>query len=431
MTPRVVIIGAGFAGYNAARVLTRKHGRQVDVTIVNPTDFMLYQPLLPDVAAGIVDPRHAAVSLAATLPRARLLPGVATAVEIDRRAVHYTDPDGRARQVSYDRLVIGVGAVNKVLPIEGSADYSHGLKGIPEALYLRDHIIRQVELAAVAETEEERRARLTFVVVGAGYTGTETAAVGQLFTRSITRRHPHLKARWILVQYAGHLLPELGPYLQRAAERTLRERGVELRLNTSVAKEEAEGVLLTDGEFVAARTVVWTTGVRPDPVVESFGLPTTHGRIRTDEYLAVDGHPEIYAAGDVAAVPDLLNPGEPTPMTGQHAERQGAVAGRNVAASLGLRTAKPYKHHPLGFLVDLGGAKATADPLGIPMSGVLAKVVTRAYHLYAMPGNRVRVAVDWALDALLPRQVVRLGLVSEDAVPLDSADPELPRRAGR
>lgn len=428
MTPQVVIIGAGFAGFNAARVLTRKHARQVDVTIVNPTDFMLYQPLLPDVAAGIVNPRHVALSLAAAFPQVRLLPGIATGVDAGDRVVRYADTEGRPRQVRYDRLIITVGAVNRVLPIEGSTVHSHGLKGIPEALFLRDHIIRQVELAAVAESDEERRARLTFVVVGAGYTGTETAAVCQLFTRSLLRRYPGLEARWILVQYADHLLPELRPYLQKTAERTLGKRGVEVRLNTSVAREDADGVLLTDGEYVATRTVVWTTGVRPDPVVESFGLPAVRGRIQTDEYLAVTGHPEIYAAGDVAAVPDLVNPGEITPMTGQHAERQGAAAGRNVAASLGLRAARAYKHHPLGFLVDLGGWKAAADPLGIPLSGVIAKAITRGYHLYSMPGNRVRVAVDWALDALLPRQTVQLGLVSADAVPLDSADPEISRR---
>ena len=195
------------------------------------------------------------------------------------------------------------------------------------------------------------------------------------------------------------------------------------------------GRLSTDGTEVATRSLVWCVGVRPETLFEGLDVPTVKGRVTVDEYLTVPGHPELIVCGDIAAVPDPARPGELCAMTAQHAQRQGVVAGRNVAASLGYGEQRPYRHRGLGFVVDLGGVKAAANPLGIPLSGFPAFVVTRGYHLMAMPGNRIRVAVDWLLDALLPKHNVQLGLVRSGAVPLDSADPGLPtspaRRTGR
>jgi NADH dehydrogenase len=180
-------------------------------------------------------------------------------------------------------------------------------------------------------------------------------------------------------------------------------------------------VQLSDGEFVPTRSLIWCVGVRPGPLVASLGLPTVDGRLVVDEYLAAPGHPEVLACGDAAAVPDLTRPGRLTPMTAQHAQRQGRRAAANLAASLGHGRRHPYRHHDLGFVVDLGGAKAAANPLGVPLSGLAAKAVTRGYHLAVIPANRVRVAADWLLDAVLPRQTVQLGLVRGPAVPLGSA----------
>jgi NADH dehydrogenase len=188
------------------------------------------------------------------------------------------------------------------------------------------------------------------------------------------------------------------------------------------------GVMLSDKSTVDTRTLVWCVGVRPDPLVADLGLELEQGRIRVDEYLNVPGRPEVFACGDAAAVPDLTRPGHITGMTAQHAQRQGARAARNVAASYGVGKRKPYRHRDLGFVVDLGGAQAAADPVGVPLGGVPAKLVTRGYHLLSLPGNRIRTATDWALDALLGRQTVQLGLVRSAAVPLDTASPELPAR---
>jgi NADH dehydrogenase len=188
-----------------------------------------------------------------------------------------------------------------------------------------------------------------------------------------------------------------------------------------------DGVRLSTGEDVPTRTLVWCVGVRADPLVESLGLETAKGRLVVDGYLQVPGHPELFACGDAAAVPDRTRPGQATAMTAQHAQRQGTLAGRNIAASLGHGTAGRYRHHDLGFVVELGGPDAAANPLHVPLSGLPAKAVTRGYHLAAMPGNRTRVLADWALDALLPRQPVQLGLVRGGSVPLETAAPEPPR----
>ncbi|MEV5550365.1 FAD-dependent oxidoreductase [Streptomyces sp. NPDC052309] len=431
--PRIVIVGAGFAGYRTARTLSRLTRHQADITLLNPTDYFLYLPLLPQVAAGVLEPRRVTVSLSGTLPRVRLVLGEAHGIDLDRHTVRYTDPEGRDGTLSFDRLVLAAGSVNKLLPIPGVAEHAHGFRGLPEALYLRDHVTRQVELAATTDDRAECSARCTFVVVGAGYTGTEVAAHGQMYTDAQVRRHPMragMRPRWMLLDVAPRVLPELDERLSRTAERVLRQRGVDVRMGTSVKEATHDGVLLTDGTTVDTRTLVWCVGVRPDPLVASLGLPMERGRLLVDPHLQVPGRPELFACGDAAAVPDLNNPGAFTPMTAQHAWRHGKVCARNVAASLGIGERRVYRHRDMGFVVDLGGAKAAANPLGVPVSGPAAGAVTRGYHLAAMPGNRVRVAADWLLDSVLPRQAVQLGLVRSWSVPLESASPELARVPG-
>ncbi|MEU8747307.1 FAD-dependent oxidoreductase [Streptomyces parvulus] len=432
--PRIVIVGAGFAGYRTARTLSRLTRHQADITLLNPTDYFLYLPLLPQVAAGILEPRRVTVSLSGSLPRVRLVLGEAHGIDLDAHTVRYTGPEGGEGTLPFDRLVLAAGSVNKLLPIPGVAEHAHGFRGLPEALYLRDHVTRQVELAAAARDREECAARCTFVVVGAGYTGTEVAAHGAMYTDAQVRRHPMrtgMRPRWMLLDVAPRVLPEMDERLSVTADRVLRQRGVDVRMGTSVKEATHDGVVLTDGTTVGTRTLVWCVGVRPDPLVESLGLPMESGRLLVDPHLQVPGRPELFACGDVAAVPDLTRPGEFTPMTAQHAWRHGKVCAQNVAASLGIGERRPYRHRDLGFVVDLGGAKAAANPLGLPMSGPAAGAVTRGYHLAAMPGNRVRVAADWVLDAVLPRQAVQLGLVRSWSVPLESASPEVARVPGR
>jgi NADH dehydrogenase len=429
-----VIVGAGFAGYHAARALCRLARDKAEIVVINPTDYFLYLPLLPEVAVGLLDPRRVTISVPATLPDVRLILGEVKGLDLDAREVTFVDPEGGRGQLTYDRLVLTVGSVNKLLPIPGVVEHAHGFRGIPEALYLRDHITRQMELADATDDPDMRAARTTFVVVGAGYTGTEVAAHGILYTDILHKRHPRLAEqppRWLLLDVADRVLPELDERLSRIAASVLRERGVQVRTGTSVVEATEQGVRLSDESFVPTRSLIWCVGARPDPLVAGLGLPTEQGRLAVDAYLNVPGWPEVYACGDAAAVPDLTRPGQITPMTAQHAERQGKRAAYNIAASYGQGRPKPYRHKDLGFLVDLGGTDAAANPLHVPLAGLPAKTVTRGYHLLSLPGNRVRTCTDWLLDALLGRQTVQLGLVPSPGVPLDSATPELPVPAGR
>ncbi len=422
----VVVVGAGFAGVSAARELARLAGASTEVVLINSTDYFLYLPLMPQVAGGLVEPRHICSALPGRLGTIRCVLGTVQHVDPRRQVVSWAGPEGASGQVGYDRLILTAGSVSKLLPIPGLAQYAHGFRSIAEAIYLRDQITRQLELAVVATDPEERAARCTFVVVGAGYTGTEVAAQGQLLTTRLARRMPGLagqQIRWMLLDTAARLLPELDPRLSKTADRVLRRRGVEVRTGQSVADALDGYVQLSTGEKVSTRSLIWCVGVRADPLVDGLDLATNRGRLVVDEFMAVPGAPDIYACGDCAAVPDLTRPGQVCGMTAQHAQRQGKQVARNVAASLGTGTAKPYKHHDEGFLVDLGRLAAAANPLHIPLSGPPANAVTRGYHLLSMSGNRMRVLADWTLNAATPAEATSFGVISAQAVPLDTDTP--------
>jgi NADH:ubiquinone reductase (H+-translocating) len=423
---RVVIVGAGFAGFNAARELSRLAGATTEIVVINSTDYFLYLPLMPQVTGSLVEPSHIRVSLARRLRKTRFVLGTVNHVDARGKTVSWAGPEGSAGQVGYDRLILTAGSVNKLLPIPGITDYAVGFRSIAEATYLRDHIIRQLELASLATDPGERAARCTFVVVGAGYTGTEVTANGERLTTRLARTLPGLagqEIRWMLLDLAPRVLAELDPRLSRTAERVLRRRGVQVLTGQSIAAALDGAVQLTTGDKVLTRSLIWCVGVRADPLVEGLDLATNRGRLVVDEYMAVPGTQDIWACGDCAAVPDLTRPGQVTGMTAQHAERQGKLVARNVAASLGHGTAQPYKHHDLGFLVDLGGLAAAANPLRIPLSGLPANVVTRAYHLGAMSGNRLRVATDWTLNGITSPELTSLALISAESVPLDVNQP--------
>ncbi|MBL7495932.1 FAD-dependent oxidoreductase [Frankia sp. CNm7] len=416
-TPRVVVVGGGFAGLGVLRYLeARLPAGAADLELVSPTDHLLYTSLLPQVCAGDVEPRHLAVSVRGTLRRAVLRPGHAVDIDVAARTVTVAGGDGTTYETSWDRVVLAPGSLTRTFDIPGLAEHGLGLKNLAEAVYLRDHVLRQLEYADMCADAAERRARCTFVVVGAGYTGTELAAQMRRFTAGVLDRFPRLAAddlRWVLLDLAPRVLPELDEALGAGAMKVLRERGVEVRLETSVSKVTAGSVTLSDGEILPTHTLVWCAGITPNPLVEKVGTETVKGRLVVDEHFVVPGAAGVFALGDAAAVPDVTRGGAPAGQTAQHAVRQGAAAGRNVAASLGYGRTRPYRHRDLGFVVDLGGADAVANPLGIHLSGVAAAAVTRAYHLLALGAgtNRAHVAADWLLAAAAPEQVVQLGFL--------------------
>jgi NADH dehydrogenase len=437
-TTSVVIVGSGFAAFECARGLARRLDRarasDVRVTIVSPVDYMQYTPLLADVAGGLVDPRFVCIPLAGTLKGVQAVRGRVDSVDFDRRTLSFTDPEGRVRTLLWDRLVLTPGSVTRLFDTPGLATYARGLKSTAEALYLRDHVIEQLELAHVDENEARAAARRTIVVVGASYSGSELTAQLRALADAAAKQIGFDRAsRFVLLDLADHVMPELGQKLGDAAMRVLRSRGIDVRLRTTLKEVRADHVVLSDDSRVDTYTVAWVAGVTPSPLIATLGLETERGRLKVQTDLQVPGHPDVFAAGDAAAVPDLTQPGKIAPPTAQHATRQGKTLACNVAASLGYGKRKDYRHSDKGMVVDLGPRYAVANPLGVHLSGYPAKFVARAYHLYAIPRlvNRWAVALAYLTDVFFQRTVLSMGFVGgADAQFTAGEVMQLPKAAG-
>lgn len=416
----IVIIGSGFAAFECARRLARRLDRarasDVKVSIVSPVDYLQYSPLLADVAGGLVDPRFVCVPLAGTLKGVRAVRGRVDSVDFGRHLLSFTDPEGRLGTLSWDRLVITPGSVTRLFDTPGLAEHAHGLKSTAEALYLRDRVIEQLELACVDENKARAEARRTIVVVGASYSGSELTAQLRALADAAAQQMGFDRAsvRFVLLDLANRVMPELGHKLGDAAMRVLRSRGIDVRLGKTLKEVQADHVVLSDGSRIDAYTVAWVAGVTPSPLIATLGLETERGRLKVHADLQVPGHPDVFAAGDAAAVPDLTRPGKIAPPTAQHAIRQGKTLAHNVAASLGYGERKDYRHSDKGMVVDLGPRYAVANPLGVHLSGYPAKFVARAYHLYAIPRlvNRWAVALAYLTDVFFPRTVLSMGFAS-------------------
>jgi NADH:ubiquinone reductase (H+-translocating) len=423
----VVVVGSGFTGFECARRLARRLRRtDVDVTIISPVDYMLYTPLLPDVAGGVVDGRFVAIPLAGTLKGVRAIRGRVDEVDLDRHRLQFTDLERRTRELAWDRLVLTPGSVTKLFDIPGLSHYAKGLKSTAEALYLRDHVLEQLELSCLEEDPELARARRTIVVVGASYSGTELILQLRALAHAAAK-HMNFdpsEVKFLLLDLAEQVMPEVGEKLGARAQRVLRKREIDVRLGLTLNEVHPDHVVLSDNTRVGTHTVAWVTGVTAAPLIGTLGLPTEKGRLKVQTDLSVPGHPDVFSAGDAAAVPDVTQPGKITPPTAQHATRQGKTLANNVAASLGHGKTREYKHHDMGLVVDLGPHQAVANPLKIQLSGFAAKVVTRAYHLYAIPRgvNRWAVSLAYLTDAMFARSVVSLGLSTQSDAEFSSSE---------
>jgi NADH dehydrogenase len=396
-----LILGGGFAGAYVARRLGAR-----GATIVNPENFMLYTPVLPEAAAGSLEPRHVVVPIRSMCRHADLLLGRAVTLDETARVVR-VESETTAFEVEYERLVVALGAVTRLLPVPGLARHALEFKTVADAARLRDHVLRQLELA---DGDVERASLyLTFVFVGGGFAGVEAIAELSELVRHALRRYSNLhgiEPRWILVDSGPRILAQTPARLAGYAERRLAERGIDLRLGTKLEWLDEGAALLSDGSLIETRTVVWTAGVAPSPLLRDLGLPLDdQGRVVVDELLRVEGRERVWALGDCARVPNLADPGRPDPPTCQHALRQARRLARNLTGH-----AKPYRFRSLGQAATLGRHRGVAVVFGLPLQGPAAWLAGRSYHIHQLPllSRKLRVVGDWLVSLLGRRDLASL-----------------------
>ncbi|MCW3008959.1 MAG: NAD(P)/FAD-dependent oxidoreductase [Solirubrobacterales bacterium] len=420
MAWHVVIAGGGFGGLYAARTLERILPPQsARITVVNDVNFMLYTPLLPGAAAGTLEPRHVVVPLREELSSADLRLGSVVGARPHENVLQVQQPEGAVEDLHYDHLVVALGSITRIFPIPGLAEHGIGFKTLPEAIAIRNRLLRCFEIAENMEDGRERAAYLTFVFVGAGYAGVEGLAELQDFAADAIDLYPRCKVtgtRFMMVEARDRLMGEIPAPLADFALRELRGRGIEVRLSTQLAEVESDRIRLSTGEWIPTHTLAWTAGVKAHPVVGEMGLPLSRtGRIEVDSFLQVKGLPNVWAIGDNAAVPDAAQKykGE-TPPTAQHAMRQGRTVARNVAATIGaVGRKRKFTYKTLGVFVDMGRSQAVAQTLGIRWRGRPAWFLARTYHVLLMPSmnRRARLITDWTIGLFFGRDASELGMV--------------------
>ena len=424
---RILIIGGGQVGLFVALGLARRLRRSpADVVLVNPESFMVYQSFLPEAASGSIEPRHVVVPLRTVLKRTRLVIGEVTGLDHQRRVATVQPSVGSPYELPYDQVVLALGSVSRVLPIPGLQDHAVGFKTVTEAIYLRNQLLSRMDAADSAGDSALRARALTFVFVGGGYAGVEAMAELEDLARFACRYYPGVRRedmRWVLVEAAPRILPEIGEGLGEYALERLRRRDIEVFLSTTLQSAEGGVVTLSSGERFAADTLVWTAGVRPAPAAAHMGLPVDErGRIDVDEILRVRGTEGAWAAGDCAAVPDIVSGGLAPPRA-QHALRQAKRLARNVAAAARGRPLIAYRHRSLGGLASLGLYKGVARVLGIRLRGFPAWFLHRSYHVVRVPtaNRKARILADWTVALFFRRDVVQLGSLRTPRAPIEEA----------
>ncbi|WP_260606861.1 NAD(P)/FAD-dependent oxidoreductase [Streptomyces sp. WAC08241] len=424
---RILVVGGGYVGMYTALRLQRQLRAELrsgaaEIVVVTPEPYMTYQPFLPEAAAGSLSPRHVVVPLRRVLGRCRILIGEVRSVDHARRTATLstlaTDEEGTGPvELAYDELVIAPGSVSRTLPVPGLAEHGIGFKTVEEAIGLRNHVIEQMDIASSTRDPAIRDAALTFVFVGGGYAGVEALAELEDMARYTARYYHNIKPadlRWVLVEAADRILPEVGAKMGRYAVRELRARNVDVRLETRLDSCEDRVAVLSDGTRLPTRTVVWTAGVRPAPLLAATDLPLdARGRIRCTARLSVEGVEHAWAAGDAAAVPDVASgePGGECAPNAQHAVRQARVLAENIAASLRGQPLEEYAHAYAGSVASLGLHKGVAHVYGRKLKGYPAWFMHRAYHLSRVPtfNRKARVLAEWTLSGLFKREIVSLG----------------------
>ncbi|RME47875.1 MAG: NAD(P)/FAD-dependent oxidoreductase, partial [Chloroflexi bacterium] len=440
----IVILGGGFAGLAVAQRLNQIFARDnsVEVLLVSESNYLLFTPMLAEVASSSVEGRHISSPMRAFFPssgpgrRQRVRFHHARVVGIDpaRETVTVVACDGCTMQeISYDHLVLALGGRPHYFGLPGIEENGFTLKSLEDAESLRDHVISQLERADAIDDPAERQRLLTFVVAGGGFSGVETIAELADFAASVLRFYPTIRPnepRFVLVHAQDRILPEIGPELAAYALQKLRARGIEFELNARVTSATRTAVALHDGRVIPTRTLVWTAGNQPNPLLRELRCELdSRGAVIVDETLRVKDTTNVWAAGDCAHAVDP-HTGRPYPATAQHALRQGKVLADNIAAVLRGRPLKPFRFRTLGTLVALGHRTAVAEIRGWKFSGLLAWFMWRAVYWSKLPGaeKKIRVFLDWIIDLFFPRDIVQTkGLMIETPVPdLHQTPPQEP-----
>ncbi len=413
--PVIVIVGGGFAGIAVARRLERRlRAGEAEIVLLSRDNYSLFTPMLPEVTSGELEVRHVVTPIREQLARTRFVLADVDVIDVVRREVTYHHVLTGTRTVQrYDHLVLALGSSTSTFGLPGIAEYTWPLKRLEDADALRNHLVWLLELADTIGDEARRRRLLTLVVVGGGFTGVETAGeIVELF-RSVLRFYKSLRVdevRMILVEAGPSLLAGLPPKMGEYSRRVLERRRVEVLLGDGVAGADERGLTLQSGRRIETETIVWSAGVKPSPTIASIALPTTkRGAVVTERDMRVRGFSDVWALGDCAAIPD--GAGGVFPMTAQHAIREGPRLADNIVASLRGKSTTPFAYRALGMMAALGGRKAVAQlPGNLVITGFLAWFFWRTYYLLRLPGldRKLRVAFDWTLELLFPRDTAEL-----------------------
>ena len=418
--PHIVILGGGFAGMATAHSLERKlYGADADITLVSRENFSLFTPMLPEVSSGNLETRHVVTPVRAQLHRTRFMLGDVQNVDLGKKEVIVQHSITRATQtVSYDQLVFALGAVTSTFGLPGVAERALPLKTLEDAERVRNHTISMLEMASVTTDPGERKKLLTFVFVGGGFTGVEAAGEMTDFFKSVLTYYRPIKKDdldVVLVEGGGKLLPELMPGMGEYSARALVRRGVRVLVNTLVAGADKDGLKLKDGTTIPTRTIVWSAGVKPSPVVDHLGFETARGAIVVNNDFSVPGHDGVWALGDCAS---MENKHGHVPATAQHAIREGPVLAENIIASMKGKPTKPFTFQSLGMMASLGARQGVAGLFDkFLLTGFPAWALWRTYYLARLPGldRQARVAFDWTLGLIFPRDIAELRVYSANA----------------
>jgi len=410
---RIVILGGGFGGVYAAMYLEKLLARQsaVEICLVSHDNFFLFTPMLHEIAASDLEITNIVNPLRKLLRKVEVLVGDVNQIDLpNKRVLISRGYRNDSKQIDYDHLVIALGSITNFYDIPGLAGLAVAMKSLRDAIQLRAQIIRHLEEANSECNLADRQSLLTFVVAGGGFAGVETVAALNDFVREALPFYPNLSEdmlRVMLVHSGPAILPELGESLGRYAEKVLARRGVEIRLKNRVKSVTESKVFLADGVSIPSRTLVWTAGTVPSPIISSLPCAKERGRLLVNQFLGVPDWPDVWAVGDCAFVPDIRNPGQSHPPTAQHAIREGRVVAQNIAAALLGRPLRSFSFKTIGLLASIGRRMGVARIFGFNFSGFFAWWMWRTVYLSKLPGldKKVRVAFDWTLDLLFPKDV--------------------------